>query len=200
MIIKTLTSWFYFIRYEVNFLLGKTFEQNELQMDERYMSMFRMLQQAFKTFDPGERDFITGMYTRRNLIAPADDILKLHAAKWATDVILTIELMHEGKLPPSSFLPVIEPWEIGHYYERLQAYTDWLLSYNPREQKIPMPFFHMVAAERLSKLMKDPVLVAQAPQRVAAKQAAIAMERTEKQAEANEGIPATGTLKPAYAY
>jgi hypothetical protein len=152
-LISRLVTLFYYLRFDINFLLGRTFEQAHLQLDARYLALTRKLQGAFEDYDPVYRDFVTSLLERKRIAKPTN--LNRRSAVCATDVLMIIELMQHGKLPPDCLMPLIEPWQISYYYERMSAYVDMLYSDDHREQRIPMPFFNMIASERMFKLLQE---------------------------------------------
>lgn len=150
--LSALVSLCYYIRYEVNYLLGRTAHTHHVTMDSRFLALTRKLQQSFDRYDPVDRDFVKSLLERKHITPPAN--LNHRSAACATHALMLIELMHQGKLPPDCFTPLIEPWQIPYYYRRMQAYLEMLLSEDRREQRIPVPFFHMIAAERMFQLLR----------------------------------------------
>ncbi len=139
-----------YLTYDMKLILGQADTNGMISLpieEEAHRQLHERLTKLFMQYNPGDRDYVRGLYLRTGRRPPSEGSMAYQAARWATEAVIMIEKLKNCDLPPDAFIPLIKPSEIDYYYERIQEYCRWLYSHDIREQARPLPFFYQIAAE-----------------------------------------------------
>jgi hypothetical protein len=138
-----------FARYWCISQLGLAMSVHKLADDPRFHYYIQKLESVLMNYEPEERDHVKRVLQFRLLPISGQAELKELALYHAAEALVVIEKMYSGHLHPLTMQHLIHPLEISYYKDLVQRYCEMLDHPDTFLQKVPLPFFYQIAAERL---------------------------------------------------